>query len=590
MIASILLRRLVGVALGTVALVLPTALAAERAQPAPQQSRVPTQQELSRLTPSGSYLAARHAGAQRDAAAAAAYYRAALRSDPRNSELLERAFLSVLAEGDVEEAVRLAERVVQLDRGDRIARLVLGVRALKNKQYVVARQNLSQSVRGQITDLTATLLMAWAQHGAGDTKGAVESIDKLQGADWYALFKDLHAGLVLDLANNRKEAGRRFERAHKADATALRLVEAYGSWLARTGSKDEATKVLRAFDAQLPRHPLVTEALDNLKTGKPLPMLVDTPQAGAAEVLYGLGAALGRRGGEDLGLIYLQLALYLSPNQPLALLSLADLYEQIKNPQLAIKAYERVAQNSPLRRNAEIQLATNLDTLERTEEAKTHLNKLITDHPNDVDAIMALGNILRGRKSFSECAQVYGKGIATIEKPERPHWLIFYFRGICHERAKNWPAAEEDLKAALKLYPDQPHVLNYLGYSWVDQGVNLDEGMRMIRRAVEQRPDDGYIVDSLGWAYYRVGNFEEAVKHLDRAVELKPDDPTINDHLGDAYWKVGRTLEAHFQWSHAKDLKPEPDELTKILHKLQHGLTEETSAADAKPKTRGNGG
>ena len=185
---------------------------------------------------------------------------------------------------------------------------------------------------------------------------------------------------------------------------------------------------------------------------------------------------------------------------------------------------------------------------------------------------MALGNILRARKAFDDAPTVYSKGIANIANPERPNWLIFYFRGICYERDKKWDQAEADLKQALKLFPDQPHVLNYLGYSWIDQGINLDEGMKMIRRAVEQRPDDGYIVDSLGWAYYRLGNYEEAVKHLERAVELKPEDPTINDHLGDAYWKTGRTLEANFQWSHARDLKPEPEELVKIKQKLASGL------------------
>ena len=304
-------------------------------------------------------------------------------------------------------------------------------------------------------------------------------------------------------------------------------------------------------------------------------------------MLYGLGAALGRRGGEDLGLVYLQLALYLAPNQPLALLSLADLYEQVKNPQAAIRMYERVPANSPLRRNAEIQLASNLDTLDRTDEAKQRLNKLIADNGSDQEAIMALGNILRARKAFNECSTVYSKGVANIANPERPNWLIFYFRGICFERDKKWDLAEADLKQALKLFPDQPHVLNYLGYSWIDQGNNLDEGMKMIRRAVEQRPDDGYIVDSLGWAYYRVGNYEEAVKHLERAVELKPEDPTINDHLGDAYWKTGRTLEANFQWSHARDLKPEPEELVKIKQKLASGLQEDTSAANAQKKPDG---
>ena len=596
MTVSTLFRRLTGVALGTVTLAMTVTVASAQGTTKGQtqaSSQIPTQSELARVSPSGSYLAARHAGVQRDAAAAAAYYRAALRADPRNSEILERAFLSVLAEGDVEEAVRLAERIVQLDRNDRIARLVLGVRALKQKNYAAARQNLAQSVRGPITDLTATLLGAWAQYAAGDAKGAVDSIDKLQGADWYALFKDMHSGLILDLAGNKKEAGKRFDRSYKLDSSALRLVESLGSWQSRNGQKDDALKTYEAFDAQLPRHPLIVEAMAQLKAGKQLPMLVDTPQAGAAEVLYGLGAALGRRGGEDLGLVYLQLALYLMPNQPLALLSLADLYEQVKNPALAIKVYERVPATSPLRRNSEIQLAANLDTLDRTEEAKKRLEKLIADHPTDLEAIMALGNILRGRKSFAECADVYSKGIATIANPERPQWLIYYFRGICNERAKQWVKAEEDLKQALKLFPDQPHVLNYLGYSWIDQGLNLDEGMRMIRRAVEQRPDDGYIVDSLGWAYYRLGNYEDAVKHLDRAVELKPDDPTINDHLGDAYWKVGRVLEAKFQWAHARDLKPEPDELAKINQKLQDGLKDEaaSNAAEAdKAKKPGNGG
>ena len=164
------------------------------------------------------------------------------------------------------------------------------------------------------------------------------------------------------------------------------------------------------------------------------------------------------------------------------------------------------------------------------------------------------------------------QGHHTLKDAQKPNWLIFYFRGICFERSKQWASAEADFKRALELSPEQAHVLNYLGYSWIDQGVNLDEGMKMIRRAVDQRPDDGYIVDSLGWAYYRIHNYEEAVKHLERAVELKPEDPTINDHLGDAYWKVGRTLEATFQWAHARDLKPEPDDLKKIVEKLRTGL------------------
>ena len=188
--------------------------------------------------------------------------------------------------------------------------------------------------------------------------------------------------------------------------------------------------MLATFDEALPRHPLIVEASNDLKSGKRLAALVDTPQAGAAEVLYGLGAALGRRGGEDLGLVYLQLALYLSPSHALALLSLGDLYEAMKKPELANKTYERVPLNSPLQRNAQIQLALNLDTLERTDEAKAHLSKLIAGNASDLEAIMALGNVMRGRKQFAECADVYSKGIETITKSEKSNWVIYYFRGI----------------------------------------------------------------------------------------------------------------------------------------------------------------
>jgi tetratricopeptide (TPR) repeat protein len=561
---------------------LPSALAAQ----------APTPQDLLHSTAAGSYLAARHAGVERDSGTAAAYYLNVLKADPRNADLLSRTFLSVLTDGDIDEAGRLAERLVQLDRTDRIARLVIGVRALKQKQYATARQNFAQSVRGPVTDLTATLLSAWAFAGAGDTRDAIDTLDRLTGPDWYAIFKDLHAGLILDVANNKKDAAKRYERAYKADPMALRTVQAYAHYLSRNGGKDEALKMYQQFSQSVPDHPVIAQETKEITAGDKLPPLADSAQAGAAEALYGLGASIGRRGGEDLALVYLQLALYLEPTHSMALLSLADLYESLKKPELAIKVYDRIAPSSPLRRNAEIQVASDLDSLDRTDEAKKRLETLTAEHPKDTEAIIALGNILRGRKEFAECADVYSKAIANLGTPEKSNWVLFYFRGICYERSKQWPKAEADLKKALALFPDQPLVLNYLGYSWVDQGVNLDEGMNMIHRAVEQRPDDGYIVDSLGWANFRVGNYEEAVKDLDRAVELKPEDSTINDHLGDAYWRVGRVLEAHFQWSHAKDLNPDPEELPKIEEKLKSGLPDDTSsAADAaKTKKAGSGG
>ena len=516
MIPSPRFRRAAVAALAALAVTWPGMLSAQAQAPS----------GFARISASGSFLAARHAGNQKDAAAAAAYYRSALRGDPRNNELLGRTFLAVLANGEVEDAVKLAERVLQVDKSDRIARLVLGVRAIKLKQYPAARRELAQSIRGPITDLAATLLSAWTMANQVEAKQATDSIDKLSGADWYAIFKDLHSALILDVAGQKKEAAKRFERSYKLDPTALRVVQSYGSFLSRQGNAAEATKVFANFEQALPRHPLIVEATQDVKAGKKLPIMVDTPQAGAAEVLYGLGAALGRRGGEDLGLVYLQLALYLSPSHPLALLSLGDLYEAMKKPELANKTYERVPLSSPLQRNAQIQLALNLDTLERTDEAKTSLEKLIASNPTDLEAIMALGNVLRGRKQFAECGDVYSKGVDTITKVEKSNWVIFYFRGICFERAKQWPKAELDLKKSLELFPDQPHVLNYLGYSWIDQGVNLDEGMRMIKRAVEQRADDGYIVELAGLGLLparRHGGGGQAARARRRAQARGPD-------------------------------------------------------------------
>src|SRR5436190_5098679 len=576
------------------ALAVPGPLAAQTpGHPADNSVQFPNSRDLKALTTSGSYLAARHAGVERDAASAAAFYRSALRADPKNNELLDRAFISSVADGDIDEAVKLADRILTVDKSNRVARLVVGVQDLKLKKYATAQLNINQSIRGPITDLVATLLSGWASYGAGDTKSAIANIDKLTGPEWYPLFKDLHAGMILELAGKEKDAGARFERAYKLDDSMLRIADDYARWLSRNKDAASATAIYEAFEKKLPRHPLVQEGLRETRAGKKLPPLVDSAQTGAAEALYGIGATLTRRGGEDLALVYLQLSLYLAPNHPLALLSLADLYESVKKPAMAIKVYERMPANSVLKRNAQIQLATNLDAAERSDEAIKILNGVTADDSKDVEAIMALGNIERSRKKFADCTTTYSKGIAAMpDANEKNNWVTYYYRGICEERSKQWSKAEVDMRKALELQPEQPHVLNYLGYSWIDQGINLDEGMKMIKRAVDQRPDDGYIVDSLGWAFYRIGNFEDAVKNLERAIDLKPEDPTINDHLGDAYWRVGRSLEAKFQWAHARDLKPEADELPKIEAKIANGLTEDTSSAASadKKKEDGKGG
>ncbi|MBA2401250.1 MAG: hypothetical protein H0V72_21625, partial [Bradyrhizobium sp.] len=405
-------------------------------------AQFPSKTDLKSLTTSGSYLAARHASVERDANSAAAFYRSALRTDPKNNELLDRAFISSLADGDIDEAVKLADRILTLDKSNRVARLVVGVRDLKQKKYATAQININQSIRGPITDLVATLLSGWASFGAGDSKAAVANIDKLTGPEWYPIFKDLHTGLILELANKEKDAGTRFERAYKLDDSMLRVSDAYGRWLSRNKDSASAIGVYEAFDKKLPRHPLVQEALRETRAGKKLPPLIESAQAGAAEALYGIGATLTRRGGEDLALVYLQLSLYLQPNHPLALLSLADLYESVKKPPMAIKVYERMPANSPLKRNAQIQLATNLDAADRSEQAIKILKDVTAEDPKDIEAIMALGNIERGRKKFADCSTTYSKAIDVMPGvTDKNSWVTYYYRGICQERSKQWSKA-----------------------------------------------------------------------------------------------------------------------------------------------------
>ncbi|HEY9215432.1 MAG TPA: tetratricopeptide repeat protein [Ancylobacter sp.] len=532
---------------------------------------------IARSSPAGNYLAARLATAERDTSAAAAYYRALVRVFPRNGEILERAFLTMLADGSIDEAVDLAQRIVRIDPKHALSRLVLGIKAVKTKQYVTARSNLRRAGQGAIAELNATLISAWSQLGSGNPRAGVAAIDALQGPEWYAGFKDFHAGLILEASGAKKEAGQRLEQALKIDSKTLRVVDAYARWASRSGNKKLAMETYQAFDKVLPNDPLVTQSMAQLEAGKTLAPLVATPAEGAAEVLYGLGAALGRQGGEDLALVYLQLGHWLDPSHPLIEITLADLFETLKRHDEAIALFRAVPADSPFKVNAEVQLGLNLDAAGHFDEARKALEGVIAKNPKDMRALMALGDILRSNEKYAEAADIYTKAIDNLGTPTGANWMLYYFRGTCYERTKQWDKSEADLKTALELRPDQPHVLNYLGYSWVDQGVHLDEGMDMIRKAVTLRPDDGFFIDSLGWAYYRVGRYEDSVRELERAVELKPNESVINDHLGDAYWKVGRRLEARFKWNHARDLKPDADELAVIEKKIAVGLDEAQS-------------
>lgn len=527
---------------------------------------------------SGNFLAAIVAGAERDTLAASTFFREALRDDPTNQDLAERAFIAALANGNLPEALPLADRVLARQRDNGLANLTKGVTAIKDRKFAKARAALGKGGTERRRDITAALLTAWTYSGGGDTRRALATLDSLKD-EAFSIFRDYHAALIADIGGDKAEAEKRFKAAYASERNTLRLVDAYARFLATQGDREGARRLYKSFDEAAPGHPIVVAALADLDAGKPLQPFVRNAEQGAAEALYGLGAVGGRQGDELASLIYLRLSLYLAPENALAIITLGDIYERMKQEETAIDLYDSVPQDSPLRVNADVQAALLLEILGKSKEATEHLSAVVAANPKNLEALTALGNLQRSRKLFDESAATYTRVLDLQPKADRSQWLVYYYRGISNERRKNWPSAEADLKKALDLNPDQPLVLNYLGYSWVDQGINLDEAFKMLRRAVDLRQRDGYVVDSLGWAYYRLGRYDDAVRELERAVELKPSDPVINDHLGDAYWRVGRKLEAQFQWNHARDLKPEAEELPKILDKIKSGLPDAPTAS-----------
>ena len=534
---------------------------------------------------SGSYLAGRYAGKLRDIDFAARYFEQALRDDPNNSVLIEKVFIFAVSEGDMNAAEEYAIRVLSFNSQHRMARIVLGLRDLRLKHYAEAREHFRKAAYTPIGELTSALLTAWSYAGEGNQKEALKALDKLDSNEALANFKAFHSALIADYLDLPLRAENFYKKAYEQAGTSLRVVQAYGNFLERTGRKNEARKVYEQFLASADHNPLVREALAEIDANRTVKPFIGTVMQGIGEGMFSIASALSDDQGLEVAVMYTQLALSVGNNRDIALTLLGDLYEDMQNYQRAIAAYQSIPSTSLLRSNAEIEIAVNLQKLEKSDEAKAQLKAVIAKDPKSRDAILTLGNIYRSNEEFSQAAEAYSQDIALIPVPTRNDWTLFYYRGIAYERMKQWEKAESDLRRALALEPDQPMVLNYLGYSMVEKKINLLEAMEMVRKAVELKPNDGYIVDSLGWAHYQLGEYDEAVKQLERAVELKPADPVIADHLGDAYWRVGRQLEARFQWQHAKDNKPEVADLERIEKKLKSGLAEDTPVTPVEVKT-----
>ncbi len=523
----------------------------------------------------GSYLAGRFARGENEPGQAAQFYRNALARDPTNVVLLEQTFLMEATGGNWSQALRYAERLVKIKKNHRTARMLLGISEFKAQNYDKARTHFKLGGTGPIGELTGAIAQAWAHVADGNPKKAFKALNVTRQADWAEFYLRYHRALVADVVGKPKQASSAYARVYQQDSRTLRTILAYARHAARSGNTKLARELLKKSMRSNGEegHPLAKALLNEIDGKEKIGLIVTDAKGGLSEVFYGLGEALAGEGGVGIGLLYLQMALYLEPEQPFALAALANAYESTNRYQEAIDTYSRIPDGTPLQLSIDIRKAYNFNSLERVDDAEKVLKTLSENNKNDIRPLDALGNIMRAHKRYQEAVQYYDQVIDLIKEPKRSDWTYFYSRGTCNERLKQWAKAEKDLLKALELYPEQPLALNYLGYSWIDQNMNLKRGLKLIEKAVQLKPEDGYIVDSLGWAHFKLGNYDKAVVHLEKAVELRPEDPILNDHLGDALWQVGRRREARFQWEQALTLKPEPDVLLTIKKKLAEGLT-----------------
>jgi tetratricopeptide (TPR) repeat protein len=516
----------------------------------------------------GAYLSGRFAASEADTATAADRLLAALRADPDQPKLLEEAFRASLLDGR-SDALRLARRLPD----DPVANLLLAGADAQAGRWDRAEQRVRGVSRSGPVQLIQPVLLAWLQVGRGQPDQALAALRPAVEGQRLRVLNALHAAMIADVAGRPREA-ERFARIAVADQPQLppRAAILAAGLLHRSGHPAEAQRLLETLAASGDDSALVASGPS--RRAQVVSRGVSSPTDGMAEAYVSLAGSLRGQGSGELVLVLAQLALRLRPGFAPASMLTADVLADEKQEEQALAVLARVSSDDPLAPLAAVRRAAVLDKLDRPDDAVAVLRRLSESNPGMPQPAAHLGDLLRRRNRFAEAATAYDQALARVSSRSGGvrDWPLFYSRAIARERAGDWPRAEADLLRALELSPDQPYVLNYLGYTWADQGRNLDRAKAMLLRATELRPQDGNIADSLGWVLYRVGDLRGAVTWLEKAVELEPRSSVINDHLGDAYWGAGRQREARFQWRRALNLDPEPEEGPKIEAKLRDGL------------------
>lgn len=530
----------------------------------------------------GKFLAGRTAQYANDIPAAADSYAAALEADPENFELMRRAYYYLAADGRFQAATAIAERALQTRPEDDFAPLLLAARFMRDGDPEAAATLIEGLEVVGLNTLLRPLLGGWARLGRGDDLAtALETLEPAANLTSARPLVDLHAALLARVAGDVETSRARLDAYRRDNALdsprAVQLVVALLVWQDRL---DEARALVGEQRTAKPASLMIQQLADRLDQPDPLAALTALPatsREGFAEALYHVGLVVNQGQGSDTAIVLFSLARAVRPDFPTAAVAVAETLRRMERFADADRVLADLDTTADPALDYLVQLyrAENLEHMDRIDEALARYTTLADARPDQAEPLVDMGDLLRREERYKEAATVYGRAIDRLSGDDPNLWPILYRRGIAHERAGQWALAEVDFLRTLDLQPNQPEVLNYLGYSWLDRGENIERAVAMIQEAVRQRPRDGYIVDSLGWGYYLLGRYPEAVVELERAVELRPQDPTINDHLGDAYWRVGRRNEARFQWERALSLDPEPDQADEIERKLREGLDDE---------------
>lgn len=541
----------------------------------------------------GSYLAARQAGFDTDFAAAADYYTRALARDLNNPQLMEAATIAHLGLGAMARGLPIARQFADKGFEAQIPQMMLLAEDVQTGNWAAVLKRIDEK-RG-VGPLVDGLTKAWALIGQGEMGAALKAFDEVSTQRGLEPFAFYHKALALALAGDFEgaEAILSDERTQALMMT-RRAVIVRAEVLSQLDKGPDALQLIDgAFGADLdPELKAFREKLAN--NGKQPFSLITDAKDGVAEVYFTVASALNSDAGDDYTLLYARIAEYLRPGHVEALLLVARLLDSLKQYDLSVETYRKVPASDPSIHAADLGRAEALRRAGKVEAAAEVLQSLVKSHGDLPVVHVTLGDLMRQLERYKEAAEAYTTALSIYGAPQPDHWFVYYARAISYERLSDWAKAEPDFRQALALNPDQPQVLNYLGYSLVEKQEKLDEALAMIERAVALRPDSGYIVDSLGWALYRLGRYDEAIGHMERAAELMPVDPVVNDHLGDVLWAVGRKREAEFQWRRALSFVDHEDasgdaDPERIRRKLEVGLDQVLAEEGAPPLKVANG-